>query len=388
MSLRVRRASVSRLAVLAALACGVGCSRQAVFATRAHAEPSPTRLTRPNSAGFATQFDALTRRFAEVYPSFPYKGMDWRAQTTAFRARALRARSQDEFIAVVREMLEPLHDLHIWFVDPKGAVVPTYRPRRTANFDQARWERALRDANYVHRGGDIGEATVGGYPYLFLGSWKSPVDATTLDLALARARDAQGLIIDLRTNAGGHDATALAFVSRFTTGSLVASYVRTRNGPSVTDLDVAAARSVSPRGAWQFTRPVGIITGRGGFSATESFVAAMRTLPHVTVIGDTTGGASGNPATFPLGNGWQFTVPRWIELGPDHEPIEGRGVAPHIVIPWTPSVYNRERDQLIDAAVGLLGEINGVYRMAPSGNGDDNGRGGRERMLSRSDRSR
>jgi C-terminal processing protease CtpA/Prc len=261
-----------------------------------------------------------------------------------------------------------LHDLHIWLVDPDGGVVPTYRPRATSNFDRARWERALRDANYVQRG-DLGEANVGGYPYLFIGSWKSPVDVSSLDLAISRMRDAPGLIIDLRVNAGGNDATALAFIARFTSTPVVASYVRTRNGPAVTDLDGRSARMVAPRGPWQFTRPVVVITGRGGFSATESFVAAMRTLPHVTVIGDTTGGASGNPATFPLGNGWQFTVPRWIELAPDGQPIEGRGVPPHIVIPWAPGSYDRERDPLIDAAVGLLGELNGVYRIAPGGSG-------------------
>jgi C-terminal processing protease CtpA/Prc len=98
----------------------------------------------------------------------------------------------------------------------------------------------------------------------------------------------------------------------------------------------------------------------------------MRTLPNVTVIGDTTGGASGNPATFPLANGWQFTVPRWMEFGPDREPIEGRGVPPHIVIPWVPAEYDSDRDPLIDAAVGLLGELNGVYRIAaPGGNGKE-----------------
>jgi C-terminal processing protease CtpA/Prc len=92
----------------------------------------------------------------------------------------------------------------------------------------------------------------------------------------------------------------------------------------------------------------------------------MRTLPHVTVIGDTTGGASGNPATYGLGNGWQFTVPRWIEYTPERLPIEGRGVAPHIAIRWTPGDYSDERDPLIDAAVGILGERNGVYRVAPA----------------------
>jgi C-terminal processing protease CtpA/Prc len=186
-------------------------------------------------------------------------------------------------------------------------------------------------------------------------------------------REAPGLIIDVRTNAGGNDATALALVSRFTTRPLVASYVQKRNGPNVWDLDVQSARTVSARGPWQFTRPVVVIAGPAGFSATESFVAAMRTLPNVTIIGDTTGGASGNPETYTLGNGWQFTVPRWMEFGPDRQPIEWRGVAPHIVIPWTPAQYDSDRDPLIDAAVGLLGELNGVYRIAPAPSGG-NGR--------------
>jgi C-terminal processing protease CtpA/Prc len=125
------------------------------------------------------------------------------------------------------------------------------------------------------------------------------------------------------------------------------------------------ARTIGPRGGWQFTRPVVVLSGRGGFSATESFVAAMRTLPQVTVVGDTTGGASGNPATFVLGNGWRFTVPRWLEFGPDKLPIEGRGVAPHLAMRWDPASYDSARDPLIDAAVGLLGERNGVYRIAP-----------------------
>jgi C-terminal processing protease CtpA/Prc len=159
---------------------------------------------------------------------------------------------------------------------------------------------------------------------------------------------------------------ALEFASRFTLRSVPASYVEIRTDPRVTDMEMPLTRSIGPRGPWQFTKPVVVISGRGGLSATESFVAAMRTLPQVTVIGDTTGGASGNPGTFALGNGWQFTVPRWLEFAPDRTPIEWRGVAPTIAIAWRPSQYDSTRDPLIDAAVGLLGERTGVYRMAPA----------------------
>lgn len=342
---------------------------------RASAPSHPGGAAAARSVGYAEQFDSLWTRFRDVYPSFAYKGVDWRAQRERYRPRAVRARTQDELVAVMLEMLAPLRDRHVWFVDPRGQVVPSYRPAVRVNFEPYRWEAALRDAGYVQRVPDAGDGSLGGYSYLYIGSFKAPVDDALLESMLQRHRDAQGLIIDVRTNAGGSDATALAFASRFTQRAFAASYVEIRTDSLVTDVQMPLARTIQPRGAWQFTRPVVVIAGRGGLSATESFVAAMRTLPHVTVIGDTTGGASGNPATFPLGNGWQFTVPRWLEFGPDRQPIENRGVAPHIAIRWAPTDYDSQRDPLIDAAVGMLGERTGVFRMAPA-TGESGGRTG------------
>ncbi|QJR35699.1 S41 family peptidase [Gemmatimonas groenlandica] len=345
---------------LGAAASSAACVVPSLGANAASSAPTA------QSRSYVAQFDTLWTRFDEVYPSFAYKQVDWRAQRATYRARAQRARSQDELIAVLVDMLTPLRDLHVWLVDPRGQVVPTFRPAALANFERARWESAMRDASYLAHNRDFGEGTVGGYAYLYIGSWKEPINQEALDLALSRMREAPGLIIDVRNNAGGTDQTALAFASRFTTRAFTASYVEIRMDSLVKDIEMPLARTIGPRGSWQYTRPVVVLSGRGGFSATESFVAAMRTLPQVTVVGDTTGGASGNPATFPLGNGWRFTVPRWLEFGPDKRPIEGRGVAPHLAMTWDPANYDSARDPLIDAAVGLLGERNGVYRIAPA----------------------
>ena len=345
---------------LGAAASSVACVVPSLRAAAA------TGVSTTQTRSFVAQFDTLWTRFDDVYPSFAFKGVDWRAQRTAYRARAQRARSQDELIALLVEMLTPLRDLHVWLVDPRGQVVPTFRPVARANFERSRWELAMRDVNYFAHSRDFGEGTVGGYGYLYIGSWKEPVNQDALDLALTRMRDAPGLIIDVRDNAGGTDQTALAFASRFTTRPFTASYVEIRMDSMVKNIEMPLARTINPRGGWQYTRPVILLSGRGGFSATESFVGAMRTLPQVMVVGDTTGGASGNPATFLLGNGWQFTVPRWLEFGPDKRPIEGRGVAPHLAMSWNPFSYDSARDPLIDAAVGLLGERNGVYRIAPA----------------------
>ncbi|MDQ6612346.1 MAG: S41 family peptidase, partial [Gemmatimonadota bacterium] len=281
---------------------------------------------------YAAQFDAVWSRYDSLYPAFGYKGIsadDWNRKRARYRPIAAAAHTEDEFIAVVREMLAPLKDLHAWLVDPRGDLVPTYVPTALENFERDRWRRAVRDVGYVAHGTGWGEATIGGFGYLFIGTWNAQqVDINALDLALARFRDAPGLIIDVRPNAGGSDGPAFAFASRFATRPYVVSYVQVRTGKRHEDLGAPEARVIAPRGAWQFTKPVIVLSGRGGFSANESFVAAMGSLPQVTVIGDTTGGASGNPGTFSLGNGWSFTVPRWLEFGPDMKPIEWRGIAP------------------------------------------------------------
>ena len=325
--------------------------------------PRPERELAAEPRSYVDQFDRVWERFDAVYPSFTYKQVDWARQREQYRRRAERARSQNELVATLLAMLAPLRDRHVWLIDPRGHVVPSYRPGWSVNFDRARWQQAMHEVGYVARRGDVGDAWVGGYGYLHIGSWRPPVDTLILDAMLDRYRDAPGLIIDVRTNAGGRDALALAFARRFTTRAFAASYVQVRT--EFPELDLPLARTISPRGSWQFTRPVVVLTGRGGLSATESFVAALRTLPQVTVVGDTTGGASGNPVVVPLGNGWRFTVPRWMEYGPDQRPIEWRGVAPHLAVAWQPDQSGPGRDPLIDAAVGLLAERTGVYRVAP-----------------------
>lgn len=138
--------------------------------------------------------------------------------------------------------------------------------------------------------------------------------------------------------------------------------MRYRSGPRHDDFGNELARQVGPRGAFQFTGPVIVLSGRGVFSSTESFIAAMRELPHVTILGDTTGGGTGNPGTYPLGDGWTYTVSRWIEWTADRRVIEWNGIPPDIVVAWDLAAVSQGRDPVLEAALARLGAVSLLQR--------------------------
>lgn len=59
---------------------------------------------------------------------------------------------------------------------------------------------------------------------------------------------------------------------------------------------------------------------------------------------------SGNPASFDLGGGWQYTLPRWIEYTAHHQVIEWQGIAPRIAIPASAADFDAGRDPVLDYA--------------------------------------
>jgi hypothetical protein len=76
----------------------------------------------------------------------------------------------------------------------------------------------------------------------------------------------------------------------------------------------------------------------------------MRELPSVTILGDTTGGSSGNPAQHRLG-AWSYMVPRWIEWTADRRVIEWNGIPPDMFVRWEADILSFREDPLIAAAL-------------------------------------
>jgi hypothetical protein len=326
-----------RLALLAAgaLACG--------------SEP-----TAPASR--AEQFDALWEEFDRTYPYFDYKQIDWDAARVQWRDPAVNAVTMDEFAVVLAQMLAPLRDLHVYFEAPTGGYTTTYVPNAGVNWSRPTWQTYVQQLGW-NQVGNWGWGVWGDVGYIAIGGWTDGQFRTAdFDAALEQLRNAPSLIIDVRMNGGGNDALAFSVAQRFADRSRLVGYTQVRNGPAHGDLSTPLPRFIAPRGAWQYLKPVTVLAGRAAYISNESFIAAMRELPQVTVLGDTTGGATANPLRVPLGEGWYYTVSTWIETTADGRVIEWQGIPPDLYIPWSSVSLAGGVDETLEAAIARAHE--------------------------------
>ena len=316
---------------------------------------STPRVQGPPSSSLADRFDFLWNTFDQQYPYFDYKGVDWNALRSTYRPQALAASGDQQLAATIGQMLGNLNDLHVHLVDPGGKQIATTTEKHFINFDAAVWQQYLqsRGSNIQQHSGFI-TGSLGGVPYLAIQTWGSNnVSISDLDAALEAYRSVPHMIIDVRMNGGGDSSIAYKFAGRFADQTHSTESVRFRNGPGHGDFGPLQQIQVTPRGPWQFTGQVMLLIGHGCASSNEEFVAAMRRIPTVTIVGDDfTGGHSGNPALFDLGNGWQFTVSRWQNFyEPEHVMIEDNGIPSSVFISSSASDFQQGKDPVLDYAM-------------------------------------
>jgi hypothetical protein len=314
-------------------------------------------LPAPGSTStYADQFNTLWSNFDLKYSYFDYKKIDWNAAKAAYAPQASAAKSQQELVDVLRAMLAQLHDQHVVLTDPSGNVTRTYTSPMFVNWDKTVWQQYMARGKWVQGQTNWGFATFGPIPYVAIGAWNpAQVSLSDLDAFLDHFRDSPGMIVDVRMNPGGDDSFALAFAGRFTPVTVTGGYIQTRNGPNHSDFTALTPKTTSARGGWQFTKPVILLVGRFCASSNETFISAMREMPNVTVVGDTTGGATANPQSYQLGGGWSYTVSTWIEYTAQRQGIEDRGIDPDIFVASSANDFQKGVDPVLDWAIQYLG---------------------------------
>ena len=175
-----------------------------------------------------------------------------------------------------------------------------------------------------------------------------------IDTILNEFENKVGIIIDVRSNGGGNSNNADTLISRFNDEPRLAFRARRREPSSRDSFGPWFEKLTDVHSGNRFLKPVAVLTNRRSFSSTEWFVSGMRTIPHVTIVGDTTGGGSGNPVFAPLPNGWSMRVSNTQKELPEGRDYQYEGIYPDIPVWVTTENSLAGIDTILERAIEAI----------------------------------
>jgi hypothetical protein len=342
----------------------------------------PSECGRPAATGPLATFDVFWQTYAENYPFFAAKGVDWTRMRDRYRPRITPATTDDELFGVLRAMIEPFGDAHTGIRTPGNQFVG-HRPGTTFPDEtlEAKVRPFIEDRDLGKPLEDFGNHRIGyadlpgriGYlriiafaGYTEDGTWAgdSAEFDRAMDAVLTPARTSgpaalRGLVIDLRINGGGHDELGLRLASRLTATPYLAYVKQARNDPG----DPRAFTGpqpipVRPAAGARYPGPVVILTGGSTISAGETFTqATLGRSPQAVRIGANTQGVFSDTLIRTLPNGWLFILPNERFLTADGRSFDGPGIPPDVRTPvFTDAEFAAGTDSAFDRAIRLLRE--------------------------------
>jgi carboxyl-terminal processing protease len=102
------------------------------------------------------------------------------------------------------------------------------------------------------------------------------------DRALEALRNTRGLIVDVRSNAGGDTAIARPIIGRLITARRQYAWMTSRDGPG---LGPRRPEFVDARGPWTYSAPVVVLVDRFSVSMAEGFAMALSGLGRARIVG-------------------------------------------------------------------------------------------------------
>jgi carboxyl-terminal processing protease len=327
-------------------------------------ERLPATCTRKPDASPIAVFDALEKIFTAHYAFFPERKVDWPAAVRAAKAKVAAGTSDNELLEIIGHLLSLLDDDHVSLqarLNGKKVVLNTgegtvlkgvadQARREGVEFNDMveRWKKRvwtkdsenelLGDSARIAANGNIKygliDGDIGFLSILSMDDFANDDDddaaalGEALDDALALFKRASAVIVDVSINDGGQDRLARQIAARFTEKRTLAYSKYAGDHPGARPQAIYVDPSDQPR----YTGPVYLMTSNVTVSAAEIFTMAMRALPNVTHVGQTTRGSLSDVLMKRLPNGWTVTLSNEVYLDAAGKAWEGLGIPPQIPI--------------------------------------------------------
>ena len=329
-------------------------------------------LERTNS--YRGNFEACWQVMDEHYCFFEDKNVDWDAVYRRFLPYFKDSvDNQYREFNLLAKMLNQVRDGHVNLYSPfNTARYWAWFEGYDQNFDENLVMRHYLGTNYMISSGMQYTLLDDTVAYVRYPSFSSTVGGTNFDYVLALLSSAKGLILDVRDNGGGSLTNVPTIADRFCTEKTLYGYMKHKTGKGHNDFSEPQPLYLEPqhnRIQWDASvQPVVILTNRSCYSATNSFVAAMKSLDGtptkdstgvnypkmIKTLGDRTGGGGGMPFESVLPNGWIVRFSACPILDCKKRQIE-EGIDPDMKVDMDSiRVYEQHIDDIIDSARAFI----------------------------------
>ena len=198
-----------------------------------------------------------------------------------------------------------------------------------------------------------------GVAYIAIEQFTDDSGLKTFEAALPQIMRSRGLIIDMRRNGGGDGAVGLKILSYLSKAPIPGAasrvrggdnYLRAASGSLVSWVPLATAGGYVLAHKDVFSGPVALLTGPQTYSAGEDFAVSFSIMKRGAIIGEPTGGSTGQAINFTLpGGGWARVCSK-RDAFPDGREFVGVGVPPDIEVRLTVDALRAGRDPVLERA--------------------------------------
>lgn len=200
----------------------------------------------------------------------------------------------------------------------------------------------------------------GNIAYVALNTFANDSTAIQFAAKFEEISKAKAIIFDVRNNGGGNTGPGWTILSYLIDKAVLVHTAYTREYRPMyrawnNDQEIFVYKnSIYPNKKHLYTKPVVVLTSPRTFSAAEDFAAAFKTMNRGLIIGDFTGGSSGQPLLINLpGNGTAIICTKRDMLG-NGEDFVGIGVKPDKLVTPTISDIRKGVDTELQVAISEL----------------------------------
>jgi C-terminal processing protease CtpA/Prc len=201
----------------------------------------------------------------------------------------------------------------------------------------------------------------GNVAYVALNGFGDDQAADGFIAAFDQIAKSSALVIDLRNNGGGNSSVGYRVLATLTDKPFATSKWATRDyrptyrawqlaNPDHEELD----ESYPADPAHQYTKPVAVLTSAGTYSAAEDFMVAFDSMKRGPIVGEATGGSTGQPLMLSLPGGGRARICTKRDTYPDGRRWVGIGIAPTVKAAPLLADLRNGRDTVLEAALAAV----------------------------------